>query len=672
VLGAVVGLGVGQAALRLGWPDTTALTALLALVALLALLVGALEATPRRARRRLVIPVLALGALVFVVVAAYAALVLVARGSVNEGIDSANAGLEAARHGDTVRAAQEFDEARRAFADARDTLGSWWGKPILAVPGAAQQARALTRMSEIGVDLADSGNRTALAADPAATRLTAGTVPLARIAALEAPLSEAHASLLAAGDDLAGIDATWLVAPLDDRLSNLRTKVARAARDAETGVQAARVVPSLLGANGQTKRYFVAFQTPAEQRASGGIIGNYAVISFTDGRFQREVSGRNVDLNQGGEGDRTLVGPADYVTRYGQYSPELTWQNVTMSPDWPSVARVIEGLYPQSGGVPVDGAISVDPAAIAAFLELTGPVRVEGLDFPLTAKNAAKFLLRDQYLDFGDLQSRVDVLGRAVDAVINRIQNGDLPGAATIGKALGPMVKEGRLKLQTVDSAGEAFLRRIGAAGQLPAVRGDFAGLVTQNASGNKIELFLHRSLTYEPVVDPITGTVEAVATITLRNDAPSSGLPDYVITGSGNDPTPPGHYRGIVSFYTPLDLEQVTLDGQPVPGDTTVERERGRNVITRFVDIPSGGQATVRLELTGPVRMPAVDGGRRYRLDVWHQPTIEPDELTVRISGTPGTGLEDPQGLEEDGSTVGLQARPKTDLRVGVTLTSP
>ena len=327
---------------------------------------------------------------------------------------------------------------------------------------------------------------------------------------------------------------------------------------------------------------------------------------------------------------------------------------MTLSPDWPSVAQVIEGLYPQSGGLPVDGAISVDPAAIAAFLKLTGPVNVDGLDFPLTAKNAAPFLFRDQYLN-EDLQSRVDVLGNTVDAVIDRIQNGNLPGAARIGKVLGPMVKQGRLKLQTVDPAGETFLTRIHAGGELPTVRGDFAGLVTQNASGNKIELFLDRSLTYESVVDPKTGTVKAVATITLRNTAPTSGVPDYVITGSGPDPTPPGHYRGLVSFYTPLDLQQATLDGQPVPSDTTVEQELGRNVITRYVDIDSGGQATLRLELAGPVRMPVVADGRRYRLTLWHQPTIEPDHLTVKVSGGPGTDLEDPRGLDGDGAAVGL-----------------
>ena len=115
------------------------------------------------------------------------------------------------------------------------------------------------------------------------------------------------------------------------------------------------MLPGVLGGDG-TRRYFVAFQTPAEQRAAGGIIGNYALIAFDDGAFALQQRGRDTDLNTWGDvAHRTLTGPAEYVRRYASFDPARTWQNVTMSPDFPSVARVIEGLAPQSGVGPVDG-----------------------------------------------------------------------------------------------------------------------------------------------------------------------------------------------------------------------------------------------------------------------------------------------------------------------------
>jgi len=669
-LGALIGLGVGQAALRLGWPHTTGLTALVALVALLALVLPALSLLPARSRRRLLVPVTVVGGITVLVMVVYAGVVLIARTNVNQGVDAANAGLAAAKRGDTVLAAQLFEKSRAAFAEASHSLDAWYAKPALAVPVAAQQARALSRMSEIGVTLATAGANTSRAADPNATKLVGGTVPLEKIAALEAPLTEARASLRSAGRRLRAIDATWLVAPLDDKLTELQAKVAQGAHDADTAVLAAKVVPALLGANG-SKRYFVAFQTPAEQRASGGIIGNYALIDFTNGHLQKLRSGRDGDLNTEGAAVRTLSGPADYVKQYAQFTPQYTWQNVTMSPDWPSVSQVIENLYPQSGGVPVDGVIGVDPVALAAFLKLTGPVRVKGLDEPLTAKNAARILLHDQYLLFGNQGERVDFLGNAMDAVFDRLQHGNLPGAARMGEVLGPMVKQGRIKLYTADPAGEAFMHRIHAAGELPPVRGDFAGLVTQNAAGNKIDIFLHRSLRYEATIQP-DGTVHAVATITLHNEAPTSGYPDYVISGSGRDPTPPGHYRGILTFYTPLALQGATLNG--AAAQLTTAKELDRNALTTFVDLDSGGTATMRLELVGRVRMPPTSsaGGaaRRYRITVWHQATIQPEGLEVVLRPGKGASLGDPQGVEEVGDAFTLRTDDqRTDGQLAVTV---
>jgi hypothetical protein len=666
-LGAAVGLGIGQAALDLGWPHASGASALFAVVAFVVVAAPSIRAAPPALRRRMVIPLAVIGGALVLVVGTYAVLVLIARGDVTRGIDAANAGLAEAHLGHTVRAAQRFDEAHAAFARADDLLGSWVSKPALVVPLVAQQARALSKMSSIGVRLATSGAKTARAADPQATQLVNGTFPIAKIAALEAPLNQARASLRDAGARLTSIDATWLVAPIDDKLTNLEQRVSRATHDTQTAIEAAKVVPALLGGDGKPRRYFVAFETPAEQRASGGIIGNFAIITFTNGHLDLTRSGRNADLNSGGSAVRTLTGPDDYVQRYAVFRPQTTWQNVTMSPDWPSVAKVIEGLYPQSGGEPVDGVVSVDPVALAALLKLTGPVHVDGLDQPLTAKNAGRILLKDQYTKFADRQDRIDFLGNAIDAVIHRLQAGNLPGAARIGQVLGPMVKQGRLKLQTTDPAGQRFFERVHLTGAVPAVRGDFAGLVTQNAAGNKIDLFLHRSLQYQTVIDPTKGTATSTATIKLRNDAPTTGLPRYLITGAGPNPTAPGVYRGYVSFYTPLALQQATVDGKPATFDTATEL--GRNVLSAFVDVPSGRTVTIRFRLSGKVSLPKAGGGHRYRLSIWHQPTIDPDHVDVRVAGAPSTSLSGGRVLKELGAAFVAAGTPVTTQEYGVTV---
>jgi hypothetical protein len=646
-IGALVGLAVGQAALRLAWPDANGASALVAAAALLALAVPAVVALRGRARRRVVAAITVVGGACVVVIGLYGLLVLSARSDVNAGVDESNAAIDALRRGRSLEAAAHFDAARDAFARAHDRLSGWWVEPARVVPIVTQQSRALEELSGTGAELAASGARTARAADVDSVRLTDGAVPIDRLRALETPLLDALADLRRAQARLDGIATTWLVPPVADKVDELHHKLRDAAHDGRTGIEVVRILPALLGAEDAPRRYFVAFQTPAEQRANGGIIGSFAEIEFAGGRLELVTSGRANDLNRGGDPDRVLTGPADYVARYQRFAPQATWQNVTMSPDLPSVASVIENLYPQSGGEPVDGVISVDPIALAAFLELTGPVDVDGIPFPLTAKNAARFLLRDQYVDFADRSARIDALGDAIDAVIERLQTAPLPGPGRIGEVLGPMVRQGRLKLHSAHPAEQALLERLRATGALPAVRGDFLGLVTQNAIGNKMDVFLRRSVRYDVTLDEETGHARAAVTVELRNGAPAAGLPEYVIGwgGIGPAPVPTGTNRTYLSLYTPLALDPdrpVTLDGAAVPAEATTEL--GRTVVSTVVAIPPEEEVTVRIPLAGSVDLRRNRSGTRYRLDLWPQPTVHPDAVAVRVRA----GSGDLEGTEE------------------------
>jgi len=107
-----------------------------------------------------------------------------------------------------------------------------------------------------------------------------------------------------------------------------------------------------LGSNAP-RSYFLAVQTEAESRASGGIIGNYGIITADDGKLRLTRFGQASPLQTSGDvARRKLIAPADYIARYGQFEPQYRWANVPMSPDFPTVAKVIEGLYPQEGAFP--------------------------------------------------------------------------------------------------------------------------------------------------------------------------------------------------------------------------------------------------------------------------------------------------------------------------------
>src|ERR1700712_4473786 len=136
-------------------------------------------------------------------------------------------------------------------------------------------------------------------------------------------------------------------------------------------------------------------------------MGNWAEVTIEQGRITMTKFGRTADLNNGGPdpAGRTGAAPADVLRRWGRFSlteadghtSPTVWSDVTMAPDFPTVAQLIAQLYPQSGGQAIDGAFSVDPQVMAQLLSITGPITIADIGKALTDKTAAQFILSDQY-----------------------------------------------------------------------------------------------------------------------------------------------------------------------------------------------------------------------------------------------------------------------------------
>ncbi|MGH9179903.1 MAG: DUF4012 domain-containing protein, partial [Acidimicrobiales bacterium] len=533
-----------------------------------------------------------------------------------------------------AKAAEELDAAGEGFERAARSIGAWWARPAFALPVIGPHLRALGVVAATGTELADAGRQVATAFDLGGLRVQDGQVPLDRIVAVQEPLRDASAQVTAAVERLRRARSPWLAPPVGDRLDANLARLADADRSLRASRDVVAVLPKLLGAEGP-RRWFLAIQTPSEARGAGGFIGNYGEITADDGRLALSRFGRIAELNTGGDpATRKLTGPEDVLARYERFDVATTWQNVTLSPDFPSVTKVIAGLYPQSGGRPVDGVIAVDPTGVAALLRLTGPLPVPPWPVPLTAKNAERILLYEQYERLPKPE-RVDFLGEATRLLWERLTSGELPPVAKVLRSLGPAVGGKHILISAVDQPEDAVLERAGVNGRLaPAHGGDALAVITQNGNGNKIDWFLKRSVDYRPTYDRETGKVSARLTVTLDNGAPPAGAPDYVVGSLLQPPLPAGTNRLYLSVYTPLGLSGGRVNGNEVAMES--ETEAGRRVYSTYVDIPPQRRAVVELDLAGALRP-----GVAYRLALHSQPVVTPDRVSVRLAGEPARRLE-------------------------------
>jgi len=646
VVGAmVVGLAA-QSLLRLDLADPHGLSSLVAAVALVPVLWTGVRNSRTRTRRLVAIGVGSLAVVGVALGVAQAAAVLQARSSVATGIDAARSGFEAARAGDGTAAVRDFEVAADAFRSAEDDLSAPWAVAGRAVPLLGQHARAMGDITDAGAELAATAAGATADAPLEELGFEDGVLDLTRVAAFADPLERAEAALVEADEVVDDVDSGWLLPPLADRVDQFADEVAEARPQAEIAREGVAVAPGLFGGDG-LRRYFVAFTTPAEQRGLGGFIGNFGILTADRGDVTLARSEEIATLQQQLRArDASMSGPPDYVERYGRFEPDVLLGDATLSPDFPSVATVIEEVFPQSGGQPLDGVILVDPYALQALLNFTGPITVEGLDTPLTTENAADILIREQYVDFDSRADRKDFLEEASRKTFEALTSGDLPGPRDVTDVLGPMVDQGRLLVHSTHDDEQAYFERVGLDGAFPdAAGGDLVAITAQNSVHNKGDSFLHRALDYRVTLDPETGQVEATATVTLRNEAPAGGLPEVFIgvnpaPGTPNLPDlPDGTNRMYLSLYTPHLLEAVDVDGEQLLIEA--QQELGVNVYSQFVDVPPGGTVQVTYQLTGGLDLR--DG---YRLAVPSQPTINPDEVSVAVAASsgavdPGTGME-------------------------------
>ncbi|HVE46539.1 MAG TPA: DUF4012 domain-containing protein [Acidimicrobiales bacterium] len=663
LLAPVIGAAIGASLFHLDAFDGGVAGAGLAAFPLVPLAASAVARASGEARHRVARLALLAGTAVVLVVAGWGVAAAQARGRLLDAVESTRSALAAARGGERDRAAAGFAAAAEEFDEARRDLSSWWARPVLGLPVAGRNAKALHAMATAGARLTRTATDTVASADPASVRMTGGVVPLEKIRALEVPIQASLAALERAGETLRPARSPLLLPAVADRLESLLAHVANARRDAEVALDAVRAVPGLLGESGP-RRYFLAIQTPSELRGTGGLIGNFGELVAEGGRISLTRVGRSADLNQGGDpASRRVHGEPAYVARYGGFRPQQDWRNVNMAPDFPTVARVIADLYPQSGGQHLDGVIAVDPIGLAALLRVTGPVSVPGLPGPLTADNAAKELLFDQYLRFQapTESTRVEFLGAATVAIWERLTSSTLPGPPDLAAALGPAVTGKHLLLHSRHRGEKRFLSLAGVGGALPEAPGDMIAVINQNAGGNKLDWFLDRSIRYRAMVDPASGELRASVVVRLTNSAPASGLPPIVIDNLRG--APPGHNHTYLSVLTPWALEGATVDGREVPMESQ-EEPAGRYAYSRELQIPPGTTVEVVLRLQG-----VLAGARNYNLAVWRQPTVRPDRLDLDVELAPGWAATELRGLVPTGgaSRFGMSNALDRDIVVGV-----
>ena len=588
-----IGAGIGSAAVGLPsfLPAGQIVAAALVAVSLLAALSGA-----SRAQRRQVVRAAALvGAFTVVLVVVAGLRLRSLPGDLSGGTRAMQSGVTALGGADAETATAQLASARSSFVRAEGSLRSPLVAPLRFLPVIGQHVELGQDLSGAAADMAGRAQAVVDDGDFSTLAPKEGRIDLAALRALAPDVEAAARSVAATRLLIEGSRDDWLAPPVRQRLATVDASLVRGGDQLDALGVTLGVLPALLGED-EPRRAFAGFTTPSEVRGLGGLLGNFAELEAREGTIRLVRTGRDTDLISEGRpaAERQLEAPPGYLQTWGTYGPAL-WQNVTLSPDGPSVAEAVASLYPQSGGRPVDVVAMIDTNGLAALLELTGPVTVPSWPEPLTAANATRILGIEQYERFADNDKRITFLTELTTTTFERLLTLDPKRLRLAAGCLGRAVRDRHLVLWSERPDEQRVFERLGASGALPQPTADeeVAGVVLNNAAGNKLDWFTTHTTRVARSFDPATGDRLAVVTTTITNDAPRTGLPATVANSVDAGPgSQPGDHRLLVSAYGTGTVDAAQVGGRSVP--VTMSRETELDVATTVVMIPAGASREV------------------------------------------------------------------------------
>lgn len=494
---------------------------------------------------------------------------------------------------DSRVAQRDADHARSLTHGVLWNLTSWL-PPVRTARGLSDVAAELT------TDILPPLVRVGPSLQPSVLRLGPDRIATAPFVAAAPTLASIDRRMMAARRQVATLPSGW-IGRITSARTELSQQLASIGGSLDDLARFARVGPDMLGAHGK-RRYFVGIQNNAETKPTGGLVAAYAIVTADHGRIKVVERGNDSTLQSARHPLRSLG--AAYLNEYGADST-TRWASSNVSPNFPYAAAVWAHLWQAQSGQRVDGAIGVDPVALAALLAVAGPVTVGQYPTTFTGSNLAAFIESGEYAAFQGPQRalRKPFLSTVAGAILDELLSG-AGSPKDLATALGQAAGQGHLQIWASRPADEAGISGTPIAGELPRSSAPFAAATFTDVVGSKLDFYLERSLTYH-ATSCAGPRRSATISLSLLNTAPREGLPRYVRIrndrGFHHHERVPAERLGVAVYATTgAVLTGSTSDG--VPKNGRVGTELGHPVFRYHLTMQPGVPRLLVLHLREPV----------------------------------------------------------------------
>lgn len=456
-------------------------------------------------------------------------------------LDQANTRFASARaHFQTADAEASDDPVVRRLL-ATPYLGKSYVAPRLAaVHSVAAMGVAL---SQAGLDVAAVD---ALLIAPGAGTGRAGGRVIQLLKAVAPGMAAVATDLQTAAHAAELVDASLLSTSQRRLLDSARASIVQASAGVEEFARLSPALLEILGANGP-RTYLVEQVDPAELRAGGGYIGSFTTLTASGG-----------DLSLGAGYDSIDTDGPPYPTQAASPAPGQIFQafghglvlgDSNFSPDFAVSAQAGINQFKRELGKSADGVISIDPDAVAALLDVTGPIVIPEYGTTVQAATFPEEVFQRLETVAGNVAGKKDFFPVVASRVIDRVTSLDSSQWPKLLGNLNAAVTQRHMQFYFTNQQAEAEMARFGWAGALAPPPGytDFMAEVESNYGASKANHFVTRS--YDVSLSMQGENLVHRVAIQLVNRTP----PGYE-GGRG--------YNFYLRFYLPAGASQATISG--------------------------------------------------------------------------------------------------------------
>ena len=364
-------------------------------------------------------------------------------------------------------------------------------------------------------------------------------------------------------------------------------------------LSAVEIAPAIL-ASPKPLKYLVAIQNSAEARGTGGILGAYAIVEFSNGSVKVIKTGSNEPLYGTSLKKIPVDVPAEFLSLYGN-NPAII-QNSNLSPHFPYGAEIWLGLWKEEFDEDLDGVIAVDPTALSYVLRSTGPITLADGE-QITSENVVAETLEVAYKRYeNDNKARKQHLVDIMDAVVAKLNSGGY-SKVKMAQALRDGIIANRILVYSADREVQAKLAKVRLGGFMSTEPNNEFRAVIQNIDAGKLDYYLDRSVEIETQsCERVRETqVRVRVTNTLKS---AEGLSAYVLTRADKGKPAslvPGSHRFKVFIYGPVGANVISVSRENrIANLGGASTERKRPVYVVDVDLAPGQSEELLANFSG------------------------------------------------------------------------